>query len=299
MSGTTTTPTTYDVAVIGCGLMGAALAKALADAGHTVAAWNRTPERAQAIAGGGVTAVPSIDEAVRSAGLVIACTSTYDAARVALSAVTDWGGAPLVNLGSAAPHEVTAMAQWAHERGIGYLDGAILCFPGQVGTAEGLVLYSGSASVWSAHWATLMSLGAGSAHIAEEVQAACVMDAAIVGSFYVGSMSAYLEGAGFALAMGVTADTLRSVTESVIGGIRRATREAVAAIENDSYETDQATLAVYAEGSRHVLAGMRAAGHHPRLLAAAVEGLQAGEAAGLGDLGLYALAKVARQDAPS
>ncbi|MFI1434338.1 NAD(P)-binding domain-containing protein [Streptomyces lydicus] len=299
MSGTTTTPTTYDVAVIGCGLMGAALAKALAGAGHTVAAWNRTPERARAIAGGGVTAVPSIDEAVRSAGLVVACTSTYDTARAVLSTVTDWGDAPLVNLGSAAPHEVMAMARWAHERGIGYLDGAILCFPGQVGTAEGTVLYSGSASVWSAHLSTLMSLGASSAHIAEEVQAASAMDAAIIGSFYVSSMSAYLEGAGFALAMGVTADTLRSVTESVIGALRRATGQAVAAIENDSYGTDQATLGVYAEGSRHVLAGMRAAGHHPRLLAAAVEGLEAGEAAGLGDLGLYALAKVARQDAAS
>lgn len=297
MSATTTTPTTCDVAVIGCGLMGSALAKALAGAGHTVAVWNRTPERAQAIAGGGVTAVSSIDEAVRSAGLVIACTSTYDAARAALSAVTDWDDTPLVNLGSAAPHEVIAMARWAHERGIGYLDGSILCFPGQVGTPEGLILYSGSGPVWSAHQATLMSLGASSAHIAEEVQAASVMDAAIVGSFYVSSVSAYIEGAGFALAMGVTAETLESVTDSVIGSIRRATREAVAAIEDDSYVTDQATLAVYAEGSRHVLAGMHAAGHHPRLLAAAVEGLAAGEAAGLGDLGLYALAKVARTDA--
>jgi len=292
-------PESYDVAVIGCGLMGAAMARALAGAGHTVAAWNRTPERAEAVAGGGVTAVPSIDEAVRSAGLVITCTSTYDAARTALSAVTDWGGTPLVNVGSAAPHEVMAMAQWADDRGIGYLDGALLCFPGQIGTTEGLVLYSGATSVWTAHRETLMALGAGSAHIAEEVQAASAMDAAIVGSFYVSAVSAYIEGAAFALDMGVTADTLRSVTDSVIGSIRRATREAVAAIEGDRYETDQATLAVYAEGSRHVLAGMRAAGHRPRLLAAAVEGLEAGEAAGLGDLGLYALAKVARQQPSS
>jgi hypothetical protein len=54
---------------------------------------------------------------------------------------------------------------------------------------------------------------------------------------------------------------------------------------------------VYAEGSRHVLEGMRTAGHHPHLLAAAVDGLEAGEAAGLGDLGLYALAKVPQRAA--
>lgn len=285
---------TSDVAVVGCGLMGAALAGALAAGGHTVVVWNRTHERAEAIAGEGITAARSIDEAVRSAGLVVVCTSTYDAARAALADVTDWGDTPLVNVGSGSPHEVLAMAKWADERGITYLDGALLCFPGQIGTAQGLILYSGPESVWSTHQATLLALGAGSTHIAQEVQAASVMDAAIVGSFYVSAVSAYVEGASFALDLGVTAATLQSVTSSVIGSIRRATEEAVAAIENQIFETDQATLAVYAEGSRHVLAGMRAAGHRPRMLAAAIEGLEAGEAAGVGDLGIYALAKVTR-----
>jgi hypothetical protein len=52
---------------------------------------------------------------------------------------------------------------------------------------------------------------------------------------------------------------------------------------------------VYAEGTRTGLATVRAAGHRARLLGAAVESLEAANAAGLGKLGIYAQAKVTRQ----
>lgn len=40
-----------DVSVIGCGNMGSALIGALADAGREVTIWNRTREKAEALAG--------------------------------------------------------------------------------------------------------------------------------------------------------------------------------------------------------------------------------------------------------
>jgi 3-hydroxyisobutyrate dehydrogenase-like beta-hydroxyacid dehydrogenase len=66
----------YDIAVGGFGLMGSALARAFAKSGHSVAVWNRTYERAEALAGDGITPVRLIEDAVGSAGLVVACTAT-------------------------------------------------------------------------------------------------------------------------------------------------------------------------------------------------------------------------------
>ncbi|WP_415095019.1 NAD(P)-binding domain-containing protein [Nocardioides sp.] len=45
----------HDIVVLGCGLMGSALARAFAAAGHATGAWNRTYEKAEALAPRGVT----------------------------------------------------------------------------------------------------------------------------------------------------------------------------------------------------------------------------------------------------
>jgi 3-hydroxyisobutyrate dehydrogenase len=64
-------------AVLGTGIMGAGMARSLARDGHEVGVWNRTPERGEAIAGDGISAYPSIAEAV--AGRDVVLTMLYDA----------------------------------------------------------------------------------------------------------------------------------------------------------------------------------------------------------------------------
>jgi hypothetical protein len=41
------------------------------------------------------------------------------------------------------------MESWAAERGVEYLGGAILAYPQDIGSAEALLLFSGSPAVWS------------------------------------------------------------------------------------------------------------------------------------------------------
>jgi len=66
--------------VLGTGIMGSAMARSLAREGHEVRVWNRSQARAEAVAGDGVTACASIDEAVSAAEVVF--TMLYDAASV-------------------------------------------------------------------------------------------------------------------------------------------------------------------------------------------------------------------------
>jgi 3-hydroxyisobutyrate dehydrogenase-like beta-hydroxyacid dehydrogenase len=283
----------YDVAVVGCGLMGSALARAFAAVGLKVAAWNRTPDKAEALTDLGVRAMHKIDEIVSSSNLVMACTSTYATTREVLAGVTDWTGATLVNVGTGTPTDARELRAWAAERGVAYLDGAILCYPQQVGTPEGMVLYSGSPDAWTAHEQVLTVPGPYSTLVSDDVSAASVLDAAIIGGFYSAALAAYVEATTYALAQGIGPEVVDGISELAFQTLAATAKEAVAAIATDQHETETATLGVYADGCRATLDAMRAAGFKARLLAAAVENLEEAESAGLRDLGFFTLSRVA------
>jgi 3-hydroxyisobutyrate dehydrogenase len=65
------------VAVLGTGIMGAAMARSLAREGHEVTVWNRTPARAEAVAGERITACGAVADALLGAD--VAFTMLYDA----------------------------------------------------------------------------------------------------------------------------------------------------------------------------------------------------------------------------
>jgi len=65
------------VAVLGTGIMGAAMARSLAREGHQVTVWNRTPERAAALTDDRITACGAVADALL--GVDVAFTMLYDA----------------------------------------------------------------------------------------------------------------------------------------------------------------------------------------------------------------------------
>ncbi|MEW5654103.1 NAD(P)-dependent oxidoreductase [Streptomyces cinereoruber] len=288
-------PKAHDIAVVGCGLMGSALARTLARSGYSVAVWNRTPERAEALAREGVDgidAVRSVQDAVDTSRLVIACMSTYEATLTALDPVTAWNGTPLVNVASGTPEEAEHMADWATERGGRYLDGAILGYPQDIGSDATMILLSGSPDVWSEHEQVLRVLGGASLLVSEQVTAASLLDVGIVGAFYVSALAAHVEAATYVLGKGLDPEVLRAGTLVALAGLQQAAEEATTAILNGDHTTDRATLGTYAGGARASLAVMRGAGQRARLLEAAVENLGLAEEAGLGGLGFSAQTRV-------
>ncbi|MFR9796903.1 NAD(P)-dependent oxidoreductase [Streptomyces sp. MS06] len=68
------------VSVLGTGIMGAAMARNLARAGHAVRAWNRTPAKAEPLSAEGVHVAGTPVEAVRGADAVLTMVHDGDAA---------------------------------------------------------------------------------------------------------------------------------------------------------------------------------------------------------------------------
>src|SRR6185312_10857153 len=71
---------TLTVGVLGTGIMGAAMARNLIKAGHTVRVWNRSADKAEPLADDGAVVAPSPAEAVRDADVVL--SMLYDGAAV-------------------------------------------------------------------------------------------------------------------------------------------------------------------------------------------------------------------------
>jgi 3-hydroxyisobutyrate dehydrogenase-like beta-hydroxyacid dehydrogenase len=55
-----------DVSVIGLGVMGTALARALIDGGYRVTVWNRTSEKAQPLVEVGAKLAPTANDAIKT-----------------------------------------------------------------------------------------------------------------------------------------------------------------------------------------------------------------------------------------
>src|ERR1700683_3685019 len=134
------------VTVIGTGVMGSALARALAGAGHQVTAWNRTRSRAVPLASSGVTIADGLLDAVRGSDPVIMCVSHQAAASELLAdpALTDvLRGRTLIQMTTGTPADGRRNAAWAEPLGIGYVDAAILAYPREIGTPDAEIFYCG------------------------------------------------------------------------------------------------------------------------------------------------------------
>jgi 3-hydroxyisobutyrate dehydrogenase-like beta-hydroxyacid dehydrogenase len=172
------------VSVIGLGLMGAALARALVDAGHQTTVWNRSSAKADALVAAGATRAKTVADAVSASPLVIACVLDDVALRGVLDPVAgELSGRALVNLTSGTPEQARALAAWADQHGIDHLDGKILAFPSTIGGPDAFLLYSGAQDVYTVHEPTLAALGSAT-YLGADPGLASLYDLGIVGLMY-------------------------------------------------------------------------------------------------------------------
>ncbi|MFE9444094.1 NAD(P)-dependent oxidoreductase [Streptomyces sp. NPDC006602] len=119
---------TLTVSVLGTGIMGAAMARNLARAGHTVRAWNRTRDKAEPLAADGIEIADTPAAAVADADVVL--TMLYDGP-AALDVMRE--AAPGLRPGAAWVQSTTAgieaigeLAGFAREHGLVFFDAPVL-----------------------------------------------------------------------------------------------------------------------------------------------------------------------------
>ncbi len=176
-----------DITVIGLGLMGAALARAIQGADHDLTVWNRSPGKMQPFIDDGVAAAPDAVSAIAASPVVLICIDNYAATKAMLQ--TDdvahlLAGRTVVQLSTGTPREASESAEWMKAHDASYLDGAILAGPSSIGTDNSIILLSGEETAHDRAGGLLECLGGEVRYLGTNVRAASALDLAWLTTYY-------------------------------------------------------------------------------------------------------------------
>jgi len=268
------------IAVVGLGSMGRAIATALAREGSMVTGWNRTPREVE-----GVRVQTDVAEAVRGADLVIAVPMSYANSREALAPVAAAGGlrdVALLNLSWGTLDDAVQMQAWCATGGADYLDGSLLCYPDEIGTEAGRIVFSGS-SARAEEVGTLISPLGPASYLGEDPVAANAVGTAAGMVFYHAALAAFYEAIAFASRFGVAPAALLPELRGMLDLLSTHFEADIARIESDDYANPSASIDVHLDGVRMAIADMAAAGQPSPLMAGFAQLVQPLVDDGLGD----------------
>lgn len=149
------------LAFLGTGLMGAPMVRNLLSAGHDVTVWNRSREKAEALAGDGATVAAGAAEAVAGMGVVVSMLSDGPASEAVQrdAAEAFAGGAVWVEMGSIKPAQARDHAARFAARGMGYVDAPVSGGTKGAGAGTLAIMAGGDAAHFAAVESVLAAMG--------------------------------------------------------------------------------------------------------------------------------------------
>jgi 3-hydroxyisobutyrate dehydrogenase-like beta-hydroxyacid dehydrogenase len=282
-----------DITVIGLGLMGSALARAIQHAGHELTVWNRSPEKMQAFINDGVDAATDIVAAITASPVILFNIDNYAVSNAILQSAEIaplLPGRTIVQLSTGTPNEADEIAAWMRAQQTWYLDGAVLAGPEDIGTDTSLILLSGNEEAYSRAGSLLECLGGSVRYLGSNVRAASALDLAWLCDSY-GRFLAISHAARICESEGVGMDEFARLFPQ-----DPTVQHYAAVIATDSYENCTAILKVWRAALQNILKQGRDAGIGTVFPDHVDELLQRAEAAGYGEEHVMAMVKVLREE---
>ena len=169
-----------DIAILGMGSMGSALAHCLVGAGHNVTVWNRTAGKCGDLKDAGAVEAQTPDEAVASADFVIVCIRSHaDTVDLITALTTSLAGKTICDMSTGVTADAEALVDVLQERGAGYMLGMINAYPSGIGTEDATILTVGSSASWLTYGPVILKLAGRSACIGRAPSALAAMFAGL------------------------------------------------------------------------------------------------------------------------
>ncbi|MFE7225115.1 NAD(P)-dependent oxidoreductase [Nocardioides sp. NPDC057577] len=233
------------VTVIGMGSMGSALARAYLERGYRTTVWNRTADKAEALADAGAVVASTAAKAVAASPLTILSLLDNTAVEDVLESVGEAAaGHTLVSLTSGSPAQARANEAWASEHGAAYVDGKVMGDPPDVGTPRMSLAFSGNRDAYESAGRALQELGSVLYHGPDAGYAAVEFNAQVAMGYEF--LIGFLHTLSLVEAEGMD---LESFTERVAGslsGYAGLLRMMAGAIKSGTYGPDLGSLDVQA-----------------------------------------------------
>ncbi|MBF6176188.1 NAD(P)-binding domain-containing protein [Nocardia blacklockiae] len=140
------------VTVIGLGPMGQAMVRQFLAAGVEVTVWNRSPEKAAAMAELGAHRAATVAEALAANQVIVLSLTHYAAMYDVLGPATaHLAGKVIVNLSSDSPEKARQGGQWVREHGAEFLSGGFMSAGDNITHPASYIFFSGPREVFDAH----------------------------------------------------------------------------------------------------------------------------------------------------
>ncbi len=168
------------LAVIGLGSMGSELACCLLKAGHEVSIWNRTADKAIALASAGARVCTSADDAVASSEFSIICIKSHKETVELVNGLSiSLKGKTICDMSTGDTSDADILVSILRGRGAGYMLGMINAYPSDIGSKNTTILTVGSAGTWKRYGEIIQLLGGKSADVGEHPAALAALFAGL------------------------------------------------------------------------------------------------------------------------
>src|ERR671917_206556 len=232
------------VALLGTGIMGAAMGRNLLGAGMEVRAWNRSAEKAGPLADDGATVVEDPTEAAQGADLLLTMLADADAIEEVvrdgvLPALAE--GAVWLQMSTVGERGNATLAHLAAENGVTYVDAPVLGTKAPAEQGQLVVLASGPESVRGRCEPVFEAVGGKTVWLGEAGEGSRLK--LVVNNWIVGLLGVLAETVAFARAIGVDPAKFLETIEGGPLGLPYAQMKGTMMVEEDFPTSFSANLA--------------------------------------------------------
>ena len=289
-----TSHTHHSVSVIGLGAMGSGIARTFIDAGCRVSVWNRSRGKVDAMAAVGATGCDTPADALEANRHVVVCVSDY---ATWSGIVEEHGlrnqldGTCVIQLTGGTIDDVREHEAFIKGNGGHIADGAVMCFPQQLGTEDASLLMSGDPDVLEECGPLLGMLAPRWTNLGDDITRPAVLSRALTAGILT-SFIGFLNGIAMCLKGGIPLDAYMEHTEIAGAIVPDEKRRLLEAVRDGKTEQTQASLNTWAGAHQTIHAVAASLGTHLVLQDAIKTVLEHGQDMQLGEHDLSSLASV-------
>ena len=284
----------HSVSVIGLGAMGSGIARTLLKAGCEVSVWNRSRDKVDALVADGAIACDSPEDAINANTHVVVCLTDYAIWKAIIESneLRDcFEGTCIIQLTTGTIDMVQEHAELITSHGGRIADGAVMCYPRDLGTETGSLLMAGHPDVLEECDRLLRILAPSWTNLGEDIQRPTILSRALM--IDVGmSLIGIVNGVAIARAGGISLDVFMQHTKNVGAILPVEKVRLIEAIRDGNTKETEASITAWGEGQKAARTVAQTLGMNLVLQNAVKTVFEEAEQLGLGDQDLSALIKV-------
>ena len=283
-----------DVTLIGAGVLGAAMGRRLLEEGYAVTVWNRTPQKAQALAERGAVVVESVREAVESSPVILVCVvdhpRTLELLRPA-EVQRALAGRVVLQTSSSVSDQARELEAFTKAAGAELVEAPISHRPEEIGTETGFICACGSAAAYARVEAILKTLTQNLVHVGEEIGQASALFGVVI-ALNLGGLICMAHGLGLAHAEGIPLAKASQVLMHSKDLLMAKIPLELQVLAEGGSEPSETSVDIWREPVRHILEYVEKRGFNSDLWSFLEKTLKAGSEAGLGDRDVAAVGEM-------